>query len=65
MHICSMLQVSIIATYIISGPNFEFRKVNGHRVNRQYFATRYLFLELIQGAFWVQNGKNDGFKKCQ
>ena len=20
----------------------------------------YLFLELIQGAFWVQNGKNDG-----
>ena len=22
---------------------------------------RYLFLELIQGAFWVQNGKNDGF----
>ena len=24
---------------------------------------RYLFLEIIQGAFWEQNGKNDGFTK--
>ena len=22
-----------------------------------------MLLELIQGAFWVQNGKNDGFTK--
>ena len=26
-------------------------------------AQRYLFLELIQDAFWVQNCKNDGFTK--
>ena len=29
----------------------------------QLLALRYLVLELIQGAFWVQNGKNDGFIK--
>ena len=29
----------------------------------QLLAPRYLFLELIQGAFWVQNGINDGFTK--
>ena len=29
----------------------------------QLLAARYLFLELIQGARWVQNGKNYGFKK--
>ena len=23
----------------------------------------YNFIELIQGAFWVQNGTNDGFTK--
>ena len=26
-------------------------------------APRYLFLELIQEAFWVHNGKNNGFTK--
>ena len=29
----------------------------------QLLARIYLFLELIQCAFWVQNGKNDGFTK--
>ena len=29
----------------------------------QLLAPRYLFLEPIQGAYWVQNGKNDGFTK--
>ena len=29
----------------------------------QLLTVIYLFLELIQGAFWVQNGKNDEFKK--
>ena len=29
----------------------------------QLLTPRYLFLELIQGAVWVQNSKNDGFKK--
>ena len=60
MHLCSMLQVCIIATYMVSGPNFELGKVIW-----QLLAPRYLFLELIHNAFCVQNGKNDGFKKCQ
>ena len=30
---------------------------------KQLLAPRYQFLELIQGTFWVQNGKNDGFTK--
>ena len=29
----------------------------------QLLVPRYLFLELIQGDFCVQNGKNDGFTK--
>ena len=29
----------------------------------QLLAPRYLFLELIYGAFWVQNGKNYGHTK--
>ena len=29
----------------------------------QILAPKYMLLELIQGAFWVQNGKNDGFTK--
>ena len=38
-----------------SRPNFEFVGL---------MAPSYLlFLELIQGAFWVQNGKKDGFTK--
>ena len=35
-------------SYMVSGPNFEF--------HTQLLASRYLFLELIQGAFWLQNG---------
>ena len=54
-----MLHTSgVYYSYMVLGPNFEFRK--GHT---QLLAPRYLFLELIQGAFWVQNGKNDGFTK--
>ena len=41
-------------SYMVTGPNFEFRKVI-----RKF----YLFLELIQSAKWVQNGKNEGFTK--
>ena len=41
---------------MVSGPNFEFR-------NTQLLAPRYLFLQLIQDAFWVQNGENDGITK--
>ena len=50
-----MLQVCTIATYIVSGPNFDDQM--------QLLAPRYRFLELIQGAFWVQNDKNYGFTK--
>ena len=54
-----MLHASgVYYSYMVSGPNFEFRKVI-----TQLLAPRYLFLELIQGAFWAQNGKNNGFTK--
>ena len=58
MHIYSMLQVCIIAIWSWG------LKLNSRR-SYATFGTkiRYLFLELIQGAFWVQNGKNDGFTK--
>ena len=57
MRICSMLQVCIIASYMVSGPNFEF-------MGRSYatFDTKIPVIRAnSRGAFWVQNGKNDGF----
>ena len=49
-----MLHASgVYYSYIVSGPNFEFRKVIRNLWHQ----------ELIQGAFWVQNGKNDGSTK--
>ena len=43
-------------SYKVTGPNLEFRKVICNFWHQK-------FLELTQGAFWVQNGKNDGFTK--
>ena len=53
-----MLHASgVYYSYMVSGPTFEFRKVIHN------FWHQDTFFELIQGAFWVQNGKNDGFTK--
>ena len=49
----------ITYSYMVSGPNFKFRKV----IRNFWHQDRHLFLELIQGAFWVKNCKNDGFTK--
>ena len=43
-------------SYMVSGPNFEFRKV-------KLWHQDTCFYKLNQGAFWVQNGKNDGLTK--
>ena len=43
-------------SHMVYGPNFEFRKVIR---NFWHQDTGVYFLELIQGAFWEQNGKND------
>ena len=56
MHICSVLQVCILAIW-------SQGLIWIHKGHTQLLAPRYLFLDLIQGAFWVQNGKNDGFTK--
>ena len=56
MHICSMLQACIIAIWSNS------LILNSGR-SYATFGTKIPFLELIQGAFWVQNGKNGGFTK--
>ena len=37
--------------------------LNSGRSYTTFGVPRYLFLELIQGAFWAQNRKNDGFTK--
>ena len=43
-------------SYMVSGPNFEFKKIV-----RNFWHHDTCFLELIQGVFWVQNCKNNGF----
>ena len=56
MHKCSILQVCIIAIW----SQGLILNLESHT---QLLAPRYPFIELIQGAFWVQNGKNDAFTK--
>ena len=59
MRICSMLQVRVYYSYMVSGPNFEF-------MGRSYatFDTKIPVIRAnSRGAFWVQNGKNDRFTK--
>ena len=56
MHMCSMLQVCITAIWS------QALSLNSGR-SYATFGTKILVFELIQGAFWVQNGNNDGFTK--
>ena len=50
--------LGVYYSYIVSGPNFEFKKAI-----HNFWHQDICFFELILGAFWVQNGKNDGFTK--
>ena len=51
---------SFIAICLISNLVLRITTQDGHT---QILVPIYLRLELIQGVFWVQNGKKDGFTK--